>query len=217
MSEDGAELEYYRAVEDLFAGLRGVPHTLSSKDFQLLRSWWRDGVPLAAITTGVTEVFARRRQAGEDDPVVSLTYCRHAVRRAARRLAERRAGTTEEGASSTPEDGVAALGHHLERAAASQEEGRPEVARCIRSIRAKLLELPGSGDAISVEEGLYALETALLESCWNALDRDERAEIEDRARHAAGDATDAVRERAIRAHRDRELRLLLGLPRLELP
>ena len=39
-SED--ELRYYRTVEDLFATLRGVPHVLSPRDFQLLRTWWRD-------------------------------------------------------------------------------------------------------------------------------------------------------------------------------
>ena len=48
--ENGAEIEYYRAIEDRFAALRGVPHTLSPKDFQLMRRWWSDQVPLAAVT-----------------------------------------------------------------------------------------------------------------------------------------------------------------------
>jgi len=51
-SDDELELEYYRAVEDLFATLRGVPHVISPKDFQLLREWWRDEVPLVAVDEG---------------------------------------------------------------------------------------------------------------------------------------------------------------------
>ena len=57
MNDEDPELAYYRSVEDLFATLRGTPHTLSPRDFQLLRGWWRDEVPLAAVVTGLTEVF----------------------------------------------------------------------------------------------------------------------------------------------------------------
>ena len=91
-AEDDREISYYRAVEDLFATLRGVPHMLSPKDFHLLRSWWREGIPLAAVSAGATEVFARRRERGEIDPVVSLSYCRHAVKAHARRIADMRVG-----------------------------------------------------------------------------------------------------------------------------
>ncbi len=219
MTEGKRELEYYRAVEDLFAELRGTPHVLSPRDFQLLRGWWRDGVPLAAVTAGVTEVFARRREAGEDDPVVSLSYCRHAVRRAAKRLAESRVGATDETAGG-PDDyreSLEILDRHLERAAGAQAAERPEVADCIRSIRASLAVLVKTEDPAALESGLFSLETALLEGCWNALDHVEQLEIDARARRAAGDATGPAAERAVRAHRDREVRLLLGLPRLELP
>ena len=84
MTIEEEELRYYRSVEDFFAWVRGVPHTLSPRDFQLLRSWWRDQVPLAAVLAGITEVISRRREDGDGDPVVSLSYCRHAVRRHAR-------------------------------------------------------------------------------------------------------------------------------------
>ncbi len=101
--DESLELEYYRAVEDLFATLRGVPHVISPKDFQLLREWWRDEVPLAAVRAGITEVFARRRERGELDPVVSLSYCRHAVRKHAQRLAEMLVGASDDGASPPPD------------------------------------------------------------------------------------------------------------------
>ncbi|MCS7183472.1 MAG: hypothetical protein NZ869_10235, partial [Thermoanaerobaculum sp.] len=91
-SEVGAEeLAYYRAVEDHFCRLRGTPFLFSPKDFAYLRRWWREGVPLSAILLALGEVFAKKRQRGED-PVSSLAYCRHAVARQARRLAQLRAG-----------------------------------------------------------------------------------------------------------------------------
>src|SRR5512135_3596651 len=80
------ELAYYRAVEDQFAALRGTTFIFSPKDFALLRSWWTAGVPLAAVLAGIGEVWERRRER-DGDPVSSLSYCRHAVARHARRLA----------------------------------------------------------------------------------------------------------------------------------
>jgi len=219
MTGSGAELEYYRAVEDLFAELRGTPHVFSPRDFQLLRGWWRDGIPLAAVTAGIVEVFARRRDAGEDDPVLSLAYCRHAVRRAAKRLAQSRAGTPEEGAGTAGDHGaaLAALERHLDHAAEVQAARRPPVADCIRSIQARLALLDATGDPSAIESSLYSLETALLEGCWNALDRTEQLEIDERARQTTKGENGAAALRAVRAHRDQEVRLLLGLPRLELP
>ncbi|MEJ2582841.1 MAG: hypothetical protein P8127_14590 [Acidobacteriota bacterium] len=90
--DDTREIAYYREIEDYFATLRGVPHVLSPKDFQLLREWWRDEIPLPAVRAALAEVFARRRDRGEPDPVVSLSYCRHAVKAHARRAAEMHVG-----------------------------------------------------------------------------------------------------------------------------
>jgi len=219
MSGEERELAYYRAVEDFFAKLRGTPHVLSPRDFQLLRSWWREDVPLAAVTAGISEVFERRRQAGEGDPVVSLSYCRHAVRRAAKRLGESRAGAPGDGECEPDgsREALEDLGRHLDRAAEDQAGDRPAIAGCIRSIRASLASLAETSDPAALESGLFSLETALLQACWNALDREERLEIDARARRAAGDESGPAAERAFLAHRDREIRVLLGLPRLELP
>ncbi len=65
---DDAEIAYYRAVEDHFAALRGTPFLFSPKDFALLRRWWREGVPLAAVLAGIAEAWERRRER-EEDPV----------------------------------------------------------------------------------------------------------------------------------------------------
>ena len=217
-SDDELELEYYRAVEDLFATLRGVPHVISPKDFQLLREWWRDEVPLAAVRAGITEVFARRRERGELDPIVSLSYCRHAVRKHARRVAEMLVGATDEAASPTePGPALEALAADLFAVADRSRRERPRIADVVERIATAVQaasELPAS----AIEEHLFALESALLANCLEALDEPTRLALENRARKEAEStaATTEARDRTFRALRDRFLRRDLELPRLEL-
>jgi hypothetical protein len=218
--ESDVELEYYRAVEDLFAALRGVPHVLSPKDFQLLRTWWREQVPLTAVTAGITEVFAKRRDRGEDDPVVSLSYCRHAVSRHARRLAEMRVGEEErppEGSGSVSE-AVAELAAGLRRTADTVSDRWPAVAEVCGSMAEQVARSADMPAAV-LEQHLYALESLTLAGCWAALPEAEREAIEassaDEA--AASGASGEALERTRVALRDRALRRRLGLPRLELP
>ncbi len=217
--DDTPELVYYRAVEDLFSAFRGVPHILSSKDFQLLRAWWRDQVPLTAVRTGVAEVFARRRERGEKEPVVSLSYCRHAVENHAKRIAEMRIGSTDETVDAptiTPES-VRALAESLRSSATGIRSERPRVAAVIDRISHEVDEAVGV-DAHFLEEHLYAVETSLLVDCFEALEDGDRRELEDRARTDAEKvaATPEARDRTFRALRDRLLRDLLQLPRLEI-
>lgn len=218
-SEGKRELAYYRAVEDLFATLRGVPHTLSPKDFQLLREWWRDEIPLSAVRAGIAEVFARRRERGESDPVVSLGYCRHAVRSHAKRAAEMQVGAHDDGGPAIPDSRarLQALSTDLSRAADTQRTGNRRVADVIDRFATTVeaaSELPSS----TLEEHLFALESALLANCLETLDESRRGQIEDRARREAEStsATPDASERAYRALRDRLLREALDLPRLEL-
>lgn len=210
---DERELEYYRAIEDFFATLRGVPHTLSPKDFQLLRSWWRDGVPLAAVRAGINDAVARRRERGEETPVVSLGYCRHAVRAQAARFAAAHVGEPRTDDAGTPTEAIRALARHLAEAAGEQAERRPRVASILRIVSeqmAEVAELP----AAAAEEQLFALEATLLAACQEALEEDERSNLATEARAAAGAS---AKESAVAAHRDRLLRQMLRLPRLELP
>lgn len=217
--EDEKELEYYRAVEDLFATLRGVPHVISPKDFQLLREWWRDEIPLAAVRAGITEVFARRRGRGELDPVVSLSYCRHAVRKHAHRMAEMQVGAPEVG-TSAPVDATGALealAADLNAVAARSRSEKPRIAYIIESI-ARAVETASELPFSALDEHLFALESALLANCLEALDEPSRNSLEQRAQREAEAtaATPQARDRTFRALRDRLLRSDLELPRLEL-
>lgn len=216
--DKNAELDYYRAVEDLFAALRGVPHVLSPKDFQLLRSWWNDGIPMSAIRTGIAEVFARRLERGEDEPVVSLSYCRHAVAEHARRLAEMRVGaTTTQADTLSAAEAILRLAGRLAASAESARASRPRAAAVIDRIRLEV-EAASAVDTAFVEEHLFALESTLLADCFDALEDDDRRRLEERARSEAGAmaVTPDARDRTFRALRDRLLRALLELPRLEI-
>lgn len=217
---DESELAYYRQIEDLFSTLRGVPHTVSPKDFQLLRGWWREGVPLTAVVAGITEVFARRRGDEANDPVVSLSYCRHAVKRHAKRIAEMTVGDpSREFSSEGPPtaDRLASLISDLEAAAQAARQTLPEVAAVIDRIARQLVGCDQMPLAV-VEDHLFSIETVLLEECWDSLPDSEREEIIARANTTAelSGAEGEVAERTRRAMRDRELRRRIGLPRLEL-
>jgi hypothetical protein len=218
MDPDDRELEYYRDVEDLFATLRGAPHVLSPRDFQLLRSWWRDGVPMVAVSAGLTEVFARQRERDDADPVVSLSYCRHAVRRQARRIAEMQIGASPDRPDRPEEASIDALANALRAAAETESEANRRVKPILERIAAQTETAGRELAAGLIDEHLFALESAMLEECWRALPESDRRAINDRVATAVDAAiadADAQR-RSARALRDRETRLLLGLPRMEL-
>ena len=217
---DAKEIDYYREVEDIFATLRGVPHMLSPKDFQLMRKWWRDGIPLMAVRAGVTEVLAKRQERGDSEPVVSLSYCRHAVAAHARRLAEMRVGALDEDSATSSAEAASAmraLAGRLAEAADRQRSQRPTIAGIVDGI-AREIESTAELPTDRLEKHLFALETALLTNCRKALDESSLSEIEERARQraAATAANPDAEERAFRALRDKMLRELLALPRLEL-
>ncbi len=219
MTDDDPEIEYLRAVEELFTTLRGVPHMLSPKDVQLARQWWKDDIPLAAVGAGVGEVLDRKRVSGERDPVVSLFYCRHAVRRSARRLAERRVGLT----TSPLEDGDAAIESSVVSLAAAlteiADQCRPEqpgAAEVIDTVAGQV-RAASNLDAAGLDEHLFSLEAALLEGCNRALSETDRTHIEKLAEQATTSSgkTGPAAARAAKAFRDQAVRRLLNLPRLE--
>jgi hypothetical protein len=219
MDEDSPEIAYYRAVEDLFSSLRGVPHVLSPRDFQLLRSWWRDEIPYAAVAAGLTEVFARDREREDGDTVVSLAYCRHAVKRQAKRLAEMHVGSAHvDRASTSPDPGIGSLVEALRSTASKLSDSRPAVAEVLRGFVSQMELAANDLTTEALDEHLFDLESAMLHSCWLALDDKDRRAIEARSRSSAESSatTQEARQRSARALRDREIRLLLGLPRLEL-
>lgn len=203
------ELAYYRAVEDHFCRLRGTPFLFSPKDFAYLRQWWKQGIPLSAVLLALGEVFARRQQAGLD-PVSSLAYCRHAVARQAKRLAQSRVGAQE--ASLDVAQALEKLRQAVEAAArqAPSQRLRELLASCLATLQALPMDLPPA----VLAEMLAQVEENTLRAGLAALSAEEREALEAGLNlPPPGPEVDArAREVALL----RALRHFLGLPRLEL-
>lgn len=210
-----AEAAYYQAVEDAFARLRGTPFWFSPKDWALLERWWREGVALGAVLAGVAEVFARRRERG-DDPVSSLAFCRHAVARHWRRLSSAGVGGEEPIHVDVP-GGLARCAAELD-AAARQWESCPALAEGIAALAAMVRTLPASAPPAALDQALANLEAEAVErlaallpaACREAAQR----RVQEVLAEVSGDPQ--VVERTRRALQLREWRRELGLPRLEL-
>ncbi|HUK11957.1 MAG TPA: hypothetical protein VLW17_01545 [Thermoanaerobaculaceae bacterium] len=212
------ELEFYRAVEDHFAALRGTPFLFTPKDFALLRKWWREGVPLAAVLAGLGEVFERRRER-DGDPVSSLSYCRHAVARHAKRLASAHTGSPGEPAPRLDVGrALASLAAQLD-APLARWQGVAGVGAVLADVRAAVAGLPADADPAAVEETLAELEFTCLEAVLAVLPPAARAEVDAEVERELAGARIAEEARA-RTHRALQLkavRRVVGLPRLELP
>ena len=210
------EVAFYRAVEDHFARLRGTPFLFTPKDFALLRRWWAEGVPLAAVLAGIGEVVARRREQGED-PVSSLAYCRHAVARHAKRLAAAAVGAPPGAAAvDVPER----LRAYLDAVAAAAQRwaGAPAVSAALAALADALASLPVDAPPPALDAVAASLEASALEAALAVLPAAERAAVlaavATAARAAAGDGE--LPPAAQRALRLRAAREALGVPRLEL-
>jgi hypothetical protein len=212
---DEDELAYYRAVEDHFAALRGTTFLFSPKDFALLRKWWREGVPLAAVLAALGEVWERRRERAED-PVSSLAYCRHAVARHAKRLAVARVGAAKKGKPANFDGALHALAANVAESAAAWQH-LPLVAAVLRDLERAVVSLPTNVEEATLDEALADLEFTTLDALLGALPAEMRnvtvSEVE--AEMADLQLADEVRERTRHALVVKALRRLIGLPRLE--
>jgi hypothetical protein len=213
---DEDELAYYRAVEDHFAALRRTPFLFSPKDFALLRKWWQEGVPLAAVLAGIGEIWERRRER-EADPVSSLAYCRHAVARQAKRLAAARVGAAPGSPALNVAGALQALAGAVGETAAAWREV-PQVAAVLRDLERAVATLPEGSEPAALDQTLADLEFTSLDALLGALPADRREAIASEVeRELTGLAlAEAVRDRTRHALRVKALRRLIGLPRLEL-
>ena len=213
---DREEVAYYRAVEDHFARLRGTPFLFTPKDFALLRGWWSEAVPLAAVMAGIGEVVARRRERGED-PVSSLAYCRHAVARHVKRLSVAAVGGTALGAEVDVPARVRSYVAAVERAARSCADS-PEVAEALAALARAVTTLPVDAPAAALEATAASLEATALDAAAAALSGERRAALlaAVAATEAGAGGIAAMPATARRAVGLRAVREVLSLPRLEL-
>lgn len=194
---------YFQDIEAHFAARRGTPFILSAKDWDLMKTWHSEGVPLPVVIEAIDSVFEKNETSGRQKKINSLSYCRHAVKELWKERKEMLVGASE----STPE---AAPGPLLD-ALAAQLETLPAAAPFAPRVRA----LAGEKSVPRIEEKLMELERELLDAVIEKEDVDTiRAEI---AASLAGSKLDEkTRARTEEANLRRLVRERFGLPRLTL-
>lgn len=192
---------YFLEIEGHFAQRRGTPFILSAKDWELMKKWRDDGVPLPVVIEAIDTVFANNETSGRKKVISSLRYCRHAVKEIWDERRELYAGAHEV----LPEADPLAL---LETLAA---------------------QLPAPFDArvraLASEKSVPAIETKLLELEGEMLDTlmatqpESVAELRAHVETAlAGSAAmdEKIRARTVEANLRRLAREKFGVPRLSL-
>ncbi|MFQ5742598.1 MAG: hypothetical protein ACE5HV_03290 [Acidobacteriota bacterium] len=75
-----SEEAYFRRIEEHFGQRRGGPILLSPRDWQLIRDWRRQGIPLAVVLRGINQAYDRFKASGpRPDRINSLAYCKQSV------------------------------------------------------------------------------------------------------------------------------------------
>jgi hypothetical protein len=211
------EADYFQSVEEFFVARRGDPLFLSSADWNLVRGWRKQGIPLRVVLRGIADaldVHAHSWSRGQ--AVGSLAYCAAEVDAAAERW--RRAVGEEQPGLRSPSDQLSRLSEAL-----LGVTGLPaRVARSIEGVREALAARAANpGDVRTLEPWLSQLEARVVRALIRgASDRRHLARLE-----ASVDADLApYRERMphsvlAQVRRESVARLVLGLhglPRLSL-
>ncbi len=221
---DGDEA-YATTVEEAFIAERGTPFLLSAKDWNLIRGWRREGIPVETVVRAVREAFARRRERGAAGKISSISYCANAVEE--RWEMERRGLVGARPLAPPVVEGVAERLSRLVSTfrAAAGEGRRPDgfSAESWASAGAKgeaaLAAIDPAPGFDVVEEQLSAAEAAVVRTLKGGLSEGAAAEVEAAVVEALGGTEtmgSQAREKVRRALERREIRRRSGLPPLTL-
>jgi hypothetical protein len=210
--EDGlTDLAYFHAIELAFILQRGAPLLLSPADYQVIKGWHRDGMPLELVLRELEEYFDRRRLREDARQVRSLRQCRPKIDAAWRSLKELTApGARAAGAEPLEvEPRLAALA----RALPEHFPGREALAEEIAALAAL-------ADPRRIEERLAELEERAVDDLLAGLRSEEakalEAQVDQTLAGLAGrvpsDETGRARQRLLRQRARRRA----GLPTLSL-
>jgi hypothetical protein len=210
--EDGlTDLEYFQAIELAFILQRGAPLLLSPSDYQVIKAWHRDGVPLELVLRELEEFFDRRRLREDARLVRSLRQCRPKIDAAWRNLQE----LTAPGARAAGTEPLA-----VEPRLAALARALPEDLPGREALGEEIAALAALADPRRIEERLAELEDEVVEALLSALAGPERSAVEaevDRtlaslAGRVAGEEAARARDRLLR----QRVRRQTGLPTLSL-
>lgn len=196
--------DYFLEIEAHFAGRRGTPFVLNSKDWALMKQWQEEGVPLPVVIEAIDSVFQKNEEKGSRKVINSLSYCRHAVKELWADRRDLQVGALE----STPEEGAGAL---LETLA---EEVEATAAAVGAEFAARIRSLTSESSIPRIEERLIELEEELIDALLAA--SPDRESIQEEAHALSAGANEKSRLRTETANLRRLVRDRSGVPRLTL-
>jgi hypothetical protein len=187
--------DYFLEIESHFVQRRGTPFPiLGPKDWELMKKWSEDGVPLPVVLEAIDSVFDKREAKGKK--VNSLTYCKHAVKEMWDERKELQVGAEGLSPEESPQARLDALATVLESTPAADYAPR------VREL-AKEQTLP------RIEDALMELETLLIEELLL-----RAPHLREEATALAAGADEKSRARSMDAHLRRLVREEFAIPRL---
>jgi hypothetical protein len=213
---------YFRAVEEHFVRLRGAPLVLSPDDWHLAATWLERRIPLPVVLRAMSEVFETARARGRRKPVLSLSYCRHAVEEAHAAHLESAVGEARAGSASSRRRPLRErVVDWRERAESWGAEPRRDGMEMLDAVLAVVSDLDdGRCSADAAEKRLAELERGLLEAAARAFPQAERDDLMAGCEGRLAEYRDRMSPEVYARTRQRalegELRRRLALPRLSL-
>lgn len=200
-------LEYYQEIEAHFAAKRGTPFVVSPTDWELMKTWAAEGIPLSVVIEAIDSVF--EKNAGKKT-INGLKYCRHAVKDLWKERKELQVGAHD----ASPEADVEPLLDALSADLASST-APPAV---LDDFAQRIRELARERSVPKVEEKLIELEEQMIDAIFAASSADDVAAIRTEITRALGGTKldEKTRARTEEANRRRIVRERFALPRLTL-
>jgi hypothetical protein len=167
------EAEYYQSVEEYFVSRRGDPLFLSNAEWNLVRGWRLEGLPLRIVLRGIRDALDGHAHGwSRDRKVRSLSYCRTAVEAAGERW--RRALALGGDLGLDARRTLEGFARDVERAHELGPRARQEALEIARELR----ELAAAGALDEITAWLSEREARLLKAVGEDLGSDRMRELE---------------------------------------
>lgn len=214
MTTLSADQSYFERIQRFFTEVTGCAVLLSGRDLELLEQWREAGVPPSAVCKGLRDAAEAMP---DDDPPRDVHACRKWIEPYVERAATRAVGSDDDSSSTDDsptggqQDGVSPL---LDRALdrverAGRRADRESVREVYREAWRRLRDARREGDA-EPYEALSAVEAALVDGYFRALDRQEQEALEERIASQNRELLERMSPEARREHlRARRRRLLM--------
>ncbi|MCZ6779773.1 MAG: hypothetical protein O7F16_12520 [Acidobacteria bacterium] len=216
------EPDYVAGVEARIAELRGAPLILSTRDWERVCTWRRQGIPLRVVQRALDDVLGSNEEGEEDGlhPPRSLAYCERAVQQRWKARREAWVGRANVSTSSPRRVRTVlnALARHIELAARNLKHGpHGGLAPPVRKLASTLRDLarqcassahplddlaPALGDA---ESSFHRELQASPESAWKDRQVSERKRLQKQLAGMSPGAADATVDAALLRQLRREL------------